>query len=167
MVCQMLLGQPLVSSARAADMEMFGFGDDVASVGWRGRPRVTPRYAMHVQCPWRIVANALVVVGYHDLCEPRSDFPDPDAFGPNEGIGTSRREELLERFYEERRKRPRIVTGCDLGAGGWLRLTFDDEATLALSPDVAAAADPEYWRVFEVGSDAPHIVCRGSGLEFS
>jgi hypothetical protein len=169
LVRRMLIGQPLVHSARAVDMEMFGFGKIVTLPRWSGGTRDVPRFALHVQCPWRIVASGRVVVGASDIGEPRSDHDTPDAFDPNVH-GTTRREELLESLFSGRAG-PGVVTDCELGEAGWLRVTMHDGSRLELFPDEApddrrTVVESEYWRLFEVGQlDTPSLVVSANGAE--
>ncbi len=161
-VCRTLVGNELVGSNRAAEMEMFSFGDEVSWQDRRGRVRTVPRFGLHVQCAWRIVREGRVVVGSDDLLEPRSDLPDKEHFDANE-IGVTRREELLEEFFKERGARPRVVEKCEFGEAGWLRLTLDQDCALELFPDGSAQADTEYWRLLDVVGE--HIVVGGMGVK--
>ena len=131
---------------------------------WRGRPHLTSRYALHIQCPWRIVSGDGVVVGYTDIAAPRSGLPDDDSFD-RDVVGSTRRDELLKRFFGARAAAPRRVTDCKVGAAGWLSISLDDGSALEVVPDTTAEADLESWRLFEMGSDADHLVVRGSGIQ--
>src|SRR6516162_3809503 len=60
-----IIGLPLTSARRAADMRTFQFGTlrpvDRGSVG---------DFALHVQCPWRIEGPDGIVTGRLDLWDP-------------------------------------------------------------------------------------------------
>ncbi len=61
-----LVGLPLRERARAADMEMFSFGDThlrVAQFGPRkGQTVEVTDFALHIQCAWRIRGPSGIVV---------------------------------------------------------------------------------------------------------
>jgi hypothetical protein len=162
---QVLVGQPLVVSYRAADMEMFSFGQLIVKPRRRRPPsRLVTRFGLHVQCPWRIVRSGSLIVGYGDLSEPRSDLPEAEAddFDPNE-LGTTLREELLEAFHRERQQRPRLVTAVAASEVGDLRVMLDDGCVLEVCPDVAAASR-EHWRFMDFLGG--HFVVGGDGAEY-
>ncbi len=160
---QVLVGQPLIGSARAADMEMFSFGELVMTPAGRRTPRqLAGRYGLHVQCPWRIVRAGSLTVGYDDLREPRSDLAEDVEFDPNE-LEMTLRDELLASFHRERKDRPRLVAAVAATDVGDLRITFDDGCVLDVFPDMAAARR-EHWRFMD--QQGGHMVVGGEGLEY-
>jgi hypothetical protein len=162
---QALVRQPLIVSYRAADMEMFSFGQFIVRPKRRRHPsRVVTRFGLHVQCPWRIVCSGSLIVGYGDLREPRSDLPEAEAedFDPNE-LETTLREELLEAFHRERAHRPRHVTALAASEVGDLRIILDDGCAIEVFPD-STAASREHWRFMdELGG---HFVVGGEGTYY-
>jgi hypothetical protein len=50
-----LIGEPLWSSGRAADLEWFHFGQRRTVKGFRGEAKEVGAHALHVQCAWRIL----------------------------------------------------------------------------------------------------------------
>ena len=155
-----LVGQPLIVSCRAADMEMFSFGDPAIPDQMRdGSNRLVSRYGLHVQCPWRIVCSGLLTVGYGDIREPKTGTAWDADFDPNE-LGTTLREELLEGFYRARQDRPSIVTGVTAQEIGDLRITLDDGCVLEVFSH-AAAASREHWRFMDMLGG--HLVVLGHG----
>jgi hypothetical protein len=161
LIREMLVGQPLIGSARAADMEMFAIGPVVSRKGIRGVERDVSRFAVHIQGPWRIVDGGSVLVGYDDLRTPRSDHPNHDEFNPNTVFGASRREELLAAWFDRRATQPRTVVTCELDDWGDLRVVLDDGSAIITFAD-GSSPDTEFWRVLDNG--AHHIVARGSGI---
>ena len=73
-----LIGQSLWSSGRAADLEWFEFGSRVTVKDSRGETKQVGEYALHVQCAWRIRCNGKVVVASRDLYYP----PEENEEGP-------------------------------------------------------------------------------------
>ncbi len=48
-------------------MQWFAFGDQREVITRSGETKVVGEYALHVQCPWRIVRGDEIVVGSRDL----------------------------------------------------------------------------------------------------
>jgi hypothetical protein len=157
---EILVGQPLVGSHGAGDMESFHFGEAV--VPWRdrsGAERLESRYSLHVQCSWRIVHQSTLLVGYSDYFEARTDLAPP---AEPEASGNTLRDQLLEAFYRERSDRGRVVTGQSASEVGDLRLTFDDGHVLEIFPDASLAGE-EHWRLIDsLGGD---VVVEAGGLK--
>lgn len=155
-----LAGKPLSGRFRAADMEMFEFGEQVPFIDRQGRARTIGEYRLHVQCSWRIVRAGTILVGYADMTEPPSGVAAVD-FDPNTG-GKNRRDELVALFLEDTSLDGRVVTRQETTPYGDARLTFRDGSRLELFPE-ASARDNESWRLLM--PDGSHIVMSGAGLE--
>ncbi len=92
-----LLGKRLWCSRRAADMEMFHFGERVPTTDSRGKRAEVGEYSLHVQCAWRIVGPGGIVVGSRDVYEPPdglTEAPSPE-FDWEKG---NRRDERMQHF---------------------------------------------------------------------
>jgi hypothetical protein len=139
-------------------MEMFEFGAQVPFTNRHGIADAAGEYALHVQCPWRIVRNGKVVVGYDDLHE---DAPDPSPDGADADSDRNLRDVLLAGFLADGNKH--VVTGCETTAAGDVRLTLDHDAVLELLP-VAAAEHFEFWRLLL--PTRGHVVMSGAGLDY-
>lgn len=53
-VLSCLVGLPLESAGRAANIVWFGFGDLLTIKNRKGTERKVAEFALHVQCSWRI-----------------------------------------------------------------------------------------------------------------
>jgi hypothetical protein len=159
---EVLVGAPLLASARIVDMEAFRFGPLTETTSRTGDPRRVAAYALHVQCPWRIVFEDRIVVGYRDLAFPPTGV-DEEGFDPEEARIT-RRDERMERFLMARLERPRVVVSCTVGVQGSLAIIFDDAAVLELFPDTSRGEEErEYWRLLL--PDRGHFVVTNSGVD--
>src|SRR5215475_8435226 len=67
---QALIGQPLLSAGRAADLEWFQFGKPQTVMNSRGETKTVGEYALHIQCAWRIRDSAGIIVASRDRYEP-------------------------------------------------------------------------------------------------
>jgi hypothetical protein len=65
-----LVGKPLWSCGRAADMATFAFGERKNAKTRKGDFRHVGEYALHLQCAWRITQGDKVVVGSMDVYYP-------------------------------------------------------------------------------------------------
>jgi hypothetical protein len=77
---QALIGLPLLSAGRAADLEWFLFGSSRTVTNFKGETRVVGEYALHVQCAWRIRDSARIIVASNDLYEPTEVIEDSENF---------------------------------------------------------------------------------------
>ena len=67
MIRGQLIGKAMWTCRRASDMAMFHVGSRRHVRTFKGEPAEIGEYALHVQCPWRIVRNDSIVVASGDL----------------------------------------------------------------------------------------------------
>ncbi len=130
----------------------------------RGRIRKESDFAVHIQCPWRIVRDDSMVVGYSDMRCPPTGVSE-DAFDPNEQ--RTMRDELVERFilhgdpaHAVRRAKGSII--------GDLRIDLEDGCVVEVFPDLitpSSGGGYEYWRLFVPGDNSSHFVVGPDGIE--
>lgn len=163
---QVLLGKPLLGSSRAADMEMFAFGERHHAAGTDGRTRVKGDFALHVQCPWRIVRRGRILVGSGDVYSPRDDRPTTGEFRWDEP-GSNWRDQQLEKFFRERASNPLVVEAVTADRVGGLRIRLRGSCSLELFPDdsLDEVGHSERWRILQPGINVPHVVVTGRGIE--
>ena len=77
-----LTSLPLWGSHRAADLQGFQFGSRHPATTHKGKATLVGDYALHVQCPWRIVRGNQIVTGSGDVYYPAGDDPydEPEGF---------------------------------------------------------------------------------------
>jgi hypothetical protein len=131
-----LLGLPLWAVGRAASLAWFQFGDRRTVPTFRGGSKVVGAYALHLDCPWRIVG-------------PDGRVAATDESGP----------ELLARLAD-----PPLVCAEGLGSDdGGARLRFVGGWSLVVEP--GGPDHLEYWRLFRPGAGGPHFVVGPAGIE--
>jgi hypothetical protein len=160
-----LVGIPLWDAGRAADLLWLAFGQRQTIQDFRGKPREVGAYALHVQCAWRFVQDEKVLVGNRDLYYPRGYRDAKD--GIPEGFdwdvqGANRCDEMLGELFAGGAKQF-IVLRVKAGAAGELAFLLEGGLTLQIFPN--DSLEGEHWRLFKPGSDAPHWVFTGKGLE--
>jgi hypothetical protein len=153
-----LIGKPLWGSSRAADMEMFQFGDRNAyRGGWRGD------YALHVQCPWEIKEGGRGIVECRDVYLPRDDgIADATEFNWDQ-LGANLRDQRLELLFQEHDSKPLAVERIRAGRDGVATITFSKGISLEMF--VPTAAPREWWRLFQPGRSTEHFIVTPDGIE--
>jgi len=160
-----LVGMPLWDAGRAADLSWLAFGQRQTIKDFRGKPREAGEYALHVQCAWRFVLGEKVVAGNRDLYYPRG-YKDPKEEIPKgfdwDVQGANRCDEMLAELFADGAKQF-VVQRVNAGPAGELALLLEGGLTLQIFPN--DSLDGEHWRLFRPGSDEPHWVFTGTGLE--
>ncbi|HKV92836.1 MAG TPA: hypothetical protein VJW20_09840 [Candidatus Angelobacter sp.] len=157
-----LVGQPLWSSGRAADLEWFGFGGRRTVKDSRGEEQEVGDYALHVQCAWRIRCGSQVVVASRDLYyQPEETEDRPEDFNWDVQGGNRRDKRIAELFQNETREFP--VQKVEAGEAGAFTIIFDQGYALDVFPDDSLSG--EYWRFFRPYRGERHFVITGSGIK--
>jgi hypothetical protein len=155
-----LVGKPLWTCRRAADMATFQFGRRIQVRAHDGRSKEVGEYALHVQCDWRVVKRNAILVGSRDLYYPAGyvgggDIPvqfnwDRDA---------NRRDELLRALFADETK-SFTVRKVVVGNAGACLIELEDDISLEIFPD--DSSEDEHWRVFATQDSTKEIVIGGS-----
>ncbi|HET8889400.1 MAG TPA: hypothetical protein VFQ41_10890 [Candidatus Angelobacter sp.] len=160
-----LVGKHLWDAGRAADLLWLALGPRQTIQDFRGMPREVGEYALHVQCAWRFVQGEKIVVGNRDLYYPRGyrDAKDGIPQGFDWDVqGANRCDEMLSELFAGGAKQF-VVQRIDVGRAGELALMLEGGLTLQIFPNDSLVG--EHWRLFRPGSDEPHAVFTGEGLE--
>jgi hypothetical protein len=121
-------------------------------------------FALHIQCTWRIVGPAGIVVGRRDLYYPAGEDPYADLEEFDfEGPIPNRRDVRIAALLQERAPAPLVVEACAADDLGGFRLTFCDRFALEVFP--GDSMNSEYWRLFRPCSRERHFVVTGAGIE--
>jgi hypothetical protein len=149
-----LIGTQFLDSGRAANMQMFGFRKSTGGRSRKGRLANDFHYALHVQCPWRLVGADGIVAGYHDYYYAPGDYDDPpDGW---EWEKTNRCDERMKSFFDSLAKSRLIVRGVRADRIGTLQVRFSDKYVLEAFPD--DSRPDEHWRFFRVDKKKRHFV---------
>jgi hypothetical protein len=159
----LLEGKRLWTCRRAADMATFQFGKSSVVKDFYGKPTEVGEYALHVQCPWRIIQGDQIVVGSGDLYYPAqsSDHELPPA-DFNWDRDPNRRDEILRALFGAG-EGDFIVRKIEVGNSGSFRLIFDSDKLLEVFPD--DSLPHEHWRLLSPTMDQPHFVLTGAVVE--
>ena len=156
-----LLSQPLWGRARAADMEMFSFGDPVQATV--GKKRIVGTFALHVECPWRLRTEETMIVGSQDLLVPADDDVDLGDYDWDEH--ESRRDRIMGALFPADGSDCPRVLAVEGDALGGARITLDNGMTLEIWPaDTDTNECAEHWRFFRNTDESPHFVVTTAGV---
>jgi hypothetical protein len=156
-----LIGKSLWLCRRAGDMAMFHFGERRKVTTHKGEPAEVGEYALHLQCPWRIVNGDEIVMAALDVYKPQIGHEEED----NQDFDWERAGNLLDeraRTFFENGTREYAVEGVDAKHAGTLRLTLQGGFWLEICP--CDSSKGEHWRLFQPRIDQPHFVVTGAGI---
>ena len=155
-----LVGMPLWSLGRAADLAWFQFGSRRSVKDWKEKEKVGD-YALHVQCPWRITLGESVVIGRGDIfCRPEErEEPTPADFDWQK----SNRFDRIVRQLFEKESLQFMVQAVQAGNAGNLYIELEDGYQLERFPHDSESG--EHWRFFKPYIEGSHFVVTGKGLE--
>jgi hypothetical protein len=160
---RVLIGKPLWSSGRAADLEWFQFGQRKTVKGARGDTKEVGEYALHVQCAWRIRHSDRVVVASRDLYHPASETDGPVHDFNWDVQGANRRDKLMAELFQNGTPEF-VVQQVSVGNAGAFTVVFDDDYALDVFPD--DSSQDEHWRLFKPYTEESPFVLSGSGVEY-
>ncbi|MDN3505755.1 MAG: hypothetical protein P0S96_00820 [Simkaniaceae bacterium] len=135
---QSIVGLPLGTYFRAADMRMFGFG--------KIRPFKKGQvcdYSLHILCSWRLVGPEGIITGHRDLWEPvKEDDSDEEWNYENGNLQDKKLEELFSSATF-------IVQSATIKNCGDLEVVFSGEYKLQTFLDFSR---DDAWLIFQPGN---------------
>jgi hypothetical protein len=157
-----LIGLRLWGAARCLNLEMFAFGERTTRLNRTGEEVEVGEFALHVQCPWRIVGPTGLVVGSEDRKYPDDENADWEEFDAN---GPSRCEARMNEWLEEYAEAPLKVKRVESDHIGGFRLLLEHGFVLEVFPANSLRGEhSEHWRFFRPSSEG-HFVLTGHGVE--
>jgi len=164
-VLRQLVGLPLWSIGRAADLVWFAFGNERRNVTQRdGTQKIVSDYSLHLQCAWRIRQNDAILVASSDRFYPAG--PNPYADLPEfdwDTQGANQLDERVSKLVEEYSSSLPVVENAVADMTGSFRLTLSHHLFLEAFPENSIIR--EYWRLFRPYSQEEHFVFTKQGLE--
>ncbi len=141
---------------RAANIVWFQFGDLSTKIV-RGKPRTVAAYALHLQCPWRIIYNRKIILGSADMYRPNSHYQeDRSSFNWDEP-GENALDEKLEAFIFD--KINWNVESIKVDDYGGFILYFSNGYQLETFPN-ETSDDGELWRLLMRDEQQHFVVSR-------
>jgi len=148
-----LVGLPFRHIGRATNLLWLHFGDLHEVPRWRGGTKVVGDWAVHVQCPWRLIQRGQILVGYHDF------YYTPDGDTPEDWdvVGKTRFDIAASTICAEFAKTPPVVASVQVDDVGGFSVHFIGEFRLDVFPDESDDTS-EHWRIFQPSVDSKHFV---------
>jgi hypothetical protein len=144
---QSVVGKPFTGVGRALDMGIISFGQDVEWIDpTTGSTRRGGEYAVHAQCPFRVVRQGRILVGSDDIGRSVATGHDGGASDAVQWTLFDRNADILDRLLAPE---PPVVRSVDVtltGDGHW---ELDGEMRIDVFR--ASATISESWRFFRRG----------------
>lgn len=157
-----LVGLQLAIARNAADTKNFQFGRITPHPTGKG---TVAQYALHISCPWRIIAPSGIVTGSGDRHEP----PVPEEVVIEENwcrgdLQSKKLSELLGGSDPETRSILNVgalllVQAVDADKDGEIEIALSGGYKLQVFPD---GSSYEAWRLFVPGDKTTHFVFPGN-----
>ncbi|WP_112264828.1 hypothetical protein [Lentzea terrae] len=137
-----LVGERWRAFGRAADLLWLGFGASRDVIDHSGESRQVSDYAVHVQCPWRVLDGDQLVTGSSDI------YSDVQ--------GVNRFDARAARLTAYLADKPVVVTSTQVTAWGDLTISFSDG--LRIEALRTGSVRHEEWRFFRPYLEHDHVV---------
>ena len=159
---QQLVGYEFTRTTRAANMECFKFGT-LYSVDRKGIDRQIGEFGIHLQCPWRITQNDIILAGDNDLCEQPDENAEYDENFEWDIQGGNLRDVKLETFLNAGKY---VVKSVEADNFGGFEMTFNNNVKLTIFPTLSSKSRyNEYWRFLDNRDEEKnHFVVSSSGV---
>lgn len=135
-----LVNEKIFDIGRAADLLWIHIGEKILVKNYKGLDVEKGSYAIHVQCPWRIIHHGKLVLGNMDIYRHKDSIVESE-FDWSE-IGNSVFDEKIEKIKNE--VLPIKVNDYILDAIGSLKLICEDEIIFEVTPN--SSGKIEFWR---------------------
>lgn len=146
-----LVGESFSGVGRAATLGVLSFGSEVSVTNHRTRElMINSKYAVHVQCPFRVSRSGFVLLGSDDMSRAaKSTDEGLEIIGPWTAF------DVAARALDTRLQEARVsVVGVDLRPPGDLRIEIEADIAVEIFP--ASGSAVEAWRFLERGGE--HLV---------
>jgi len=158
-------GLKLAISRNAGNMKVFHFGEIKPHPDGKG---TVGRFALHIQCPWRIVTSNQILTGSADWWKPavQEGAGDLETWS-RERPTPSLQETVLARLFEHYDAETKshvndadqlVVQQVEADDYGGFKIHLSGGYRLEVFPDGIHGED---WRLFEPGNDATHFIIEG------
>jgi hypothetical protein len=163
---QPLVGVKLSIARSAVAMRIFHFG--AIRPHHRGKGTVGA-YALHLQCPWRLVRPDGVITGSADRNEPPAEGAEIDRRDAR--AGSLQEVQLAKLFggYDSKTgghintTESLVVTAVTVDRFGGVDISLTADVRLQLFPDGSIGED---WRFFDASGRTPHLVVEAGRFTF-
>lgn len=149
-----LIGQPLIDIGRASNLLWLSFGKRVVVIDRKGNEIQKGKYALNVQCAWRLTQNSHIIVASKDVYLPKIGL-DYDSFDWEE-YGSNRFDERISNFKPMITKINLSVLNITVDDIGGVIIDLESGVKFELFPD--DSLEDEFWRFIINGNKSEHFV---------
>ena len=142
-------------------MACFQFGQRRTVKKFRGNMVEVGEYALHLQCPWRIVRDDQIAMAALDVYHPREGREGEDSPEFDWEHAGNLFDERVQTFFENGTREYKVV-GVEAGHAGSLRVLFEGHLWLEIFP--CDSMKGEHWRLFQPSTEQDHFVVTGMGI---
>ena len=148
-----LKNHKLSKIGRASTMVWIQFGELKKVKSHEGSFKEIGKYALHIQCPWRIESpEGKIIIGSGDIFIPKDKNTADDNF--IQKTGNTRFDVLAKEINGEA-----IVSGIEADETGSIIITFQNSWELLIFIETSYIDEYyESWRFFEPDTDNDHFV---------
>jgi hypothetical protein len=152
---------PLLSIGAASTLLWIHFGQETTVTSSSGGTKTVGSWAIHIQCPWRIVNQHGIFTGSGDLWEPPvlGDDGRDELFDANKD--TRRFDVQIKRFLSD--AQGALVKKIAVDVSGGFRLFLERSYVIEVFP--ICSQEIECWRLFQPASSENHFVVTGVGIQ--
>ena len=147
---------------RSGNMGWIGFGQDVSLAGPKNSVRVVAKYAIHIQCAFRVLTKDSVLFGSSDMYEP-ADNTIPYSDFDWDVLGANYYDVCAQRLSTEFGDNKVIVTRIEVTTYGDVSIMLSNNMVIEVFID--NGTNSESFRFFEPGNKDSHVVVTGHGIE--
>ena len=140
------------SIGRASDMVWIGFGNTIKIRDFRGIEVKKEEYALHIQCPWRIIKDNKIILANYDIYVPKNcncvENFDWDVKGKN--LFDEKIIKLKEKIINS------VVRDVTYYEYGDVNIFMENDYQINVF--VNGSNKEEYWRFID-NTENKHIIC--------
>lgn len=160
-ILKQLVGLELTKTTRAGAMECLKFGVFYKR-DRKGIDNQIGIFGLHLQCPWRITKNDIILVGSDDVVEQPDEKGEFDDSFDWDVQGGNLRDVKLENMLKSEKLVVKSVVADNLGG---FQLVFHNNITLSVFPTSSSKSFySEYWRLLVNKNNPKHFVVSIGGV---
>ena len=149
---KILEAEKMFDIGRAINLLWISFGDLVVIKNRKGIESERGHFAIHIQCPWRIIYQGELLLGDMDIYTPQADVNESD-FDWSE-IGYSIFDEKLIKIKAE--LLPIKVISTYLDNTGYIKILFEKDVVFEAMPN--GSSKTEFWRFIDFMSNNQIVI---------
>ncbi len=158
-----LIGLELTRTTRTGATECLKFGT-LYKIDHKGIERQVGKFGLHLQCPWRITQNNIILVGDNDLYEHPSEAENFDSNFDWDVPNGNLRDVKLSVILKSKKN---VVEFVYVDEYGGFELIFNEDTKLSVFPTLSVKSSyGEFWRLLNNQCEAKnHFVVGTFGIE--